>query len=781
VEKPLIRISVRNMVEFIMRSGDIWYGASGTQTMQQGAEIHRRLQKEAGEEYQSEVRLSVTREFDSFSIMVEGIADGVILKAGNVIIDEIKTTSVPLDLIDENYNSLHWAQAKCYGFMFLCQNQAASITIRLTYCFRESEAGDEVRRFSREYSYEELKEHFTGLVEEYARWVSMDLNHKKTRDKSIHSLEFPFPAYRKGQRQLAAETYRAIRDERLLFVQAPTGVGKTISVLFPAVKAMAEGMGEKIFYLTAKTVTRQAAEQTIRLMAYKGLHFRSITLTARDRICFLEHPDCNPKDCPYAEGHYDRVNAALMDILSSESLVTQETVVRFARKHQVCPFEFALDITLWADAVVCDYNHVFDPRAYLRRFFSSDGDYVLLTDEAHNLPERARDMFSAALNKQAFMEHRKEWKQFAPKLYQAFSDLNKWFISMRKTFEKSYDSRSIELPEEFVDLIKIFTWELELYILTPGQNSSREMIDLFFECRGFLAVADLFDESYLVHLVRRGSDVEIKLLCADPSHRLRKSCEKNRCAVFYSGTLQPLSFYKEILGGRAEDRAVCFPSPFPAENFCLMIAGNISTRYRDRADSQNAVMQYIRAATEAKTGNYFVFFPSFEYLQNVLKLYQNTWPEDRVIVQKRHMDEAEREEFLNAFEDMPQKSMTAFAVMGGIFSEGIDLTGERLSGVIIVGVGLPQLSAERDLISRCYQEKNGRGFEYAYMLPGLNRVMQAAGRVIRTEEDRGFALLIDDRFLHKRYKDQYPAEWQHYIQVAHPDEVAHLLSEFWNK
>ncbi|NLA83409.1 MAG: ATP-dependent DNA helicase [Clostridiales bacterium] len=777
--KPQIRISVRNMIEFLMRSGDICLAAADTKAMQQGTLLHRKLQEEAGENYRSEVRLAVTEERESFSILVEGIADGIIQEDERVIIDEIKTTSMPLDLIDENFSGLHWAQAKCYGWMYLSQNQAPYICIRLTYCRRTPEADFEVKQFLKEYSFEELNEYFTGIVNEYAKWVDMTLSHRKVRDRYIQDLAFPFPQYRKGQRRLAAEVYKAIRYKRLIFVQAPTGVGKTISVLFPAVKAMAEGMGEKIFYLTAKTVTRQVAEDTIRLMKEKGLCFRSLTLTARDKICFLNIPDCNPEACTYARGHYDRVNAAIMDILKNEDIITREIVLKYAAKHHVCPFEYALDIALWADAVICDYNHVFDPRAYLRRFFDSQGDYVLLIDEAHNLPERARDMFSASLNKQAFIEHRKQWKQSAPELYQAFSALNKWFIAIRKSFEKSYDARLAAFPTDFLKLVRTFAEELEACLLSGRQSPSREMTDLLYDCRSFLAVADLFDDRYLVHLVRSGSDVEIKLLCADPSFLLRKSYEKNRSAVFFSGTLQPLYFYKETLGGRDEDRAVSFPSPFPAENLCLMIAGNISTRYRDREESYEEVARYIRAATKMRVGNYLVFFPSYQYLKNVLDVYLNMWPDDKVIVQKRNMDDREREEFLNEFHALPAERMTAFAVMGGIFSEGIDLTGERLSGAVIVGVGLPQISAERDLISRYYQENRGSGFEYAYMLPGLNRVMQAAGRVIRTEEDRGFVLLLDDRFLHKRYLDEYPAEWKHYICVKSPDEVEKVLSEFW--
>jgi DNA excision repair protein ERCC-2 len=776
VDKAQFRISVRNMIEFLLRSGDIYIGMSSSGQMQQGTQIHRKLQAEAGEGYEAEVRLSLETEFDGFSILVEGIADGILKDGEKIVIDEIKSTSMPLELIDEEYSHLHWAQAKCYGWMFLCQIQKPSIIIQLTYCHTKT---NEIMQLRKEFSYKELEEYYTDLVEEYGRWMQMTLNHKSKRDQSISRLSFPFPQYRKGQRKLAAETYLSIRDKKLLFAQAPTGIGKTISVLFPSIKAMGEGMGEKIFYLTAKTVTRQVAEETIALLAEGGLHFRYITLTAKDKICMLETPSCNPEDCPYARGHYTRVNTALMDILSNENLITRDVVLEYARKYNVCPFEYTLDIALWADCIICDYNHVFDPRAYLRRFFDFGGDYVLLVDEAHNLGERARDMFSADLSKQAFMKYRGEWKQQAPDLYKAFTGVNKWFIELRKSYEKSYDDRTMDLPADFLDLLRIFHQELETYLLMNYKNAPQDLMDLFFDCRAFLSAAALFDLGYLVHVIRQGSDVRIKLLCADPSQRLRKTYEKNRAAVFYSGTLQPLAFYKDILGAEAEDRSVCLPSPFPAENFCLLIAGNISTRYKDRADSFDAVAQYIKAAVDHKIGNYLVFFPSFQYMDQVCEIYQDNWPEDRIMVQQREMDDNSREDFLSAFIEGPAETMIAFAVMGGIFAEGIDLPGSRLSGAVIVGVGLPQLSAERDLISSYYKERNGRGFEYAYQLPGLNRVMQAAGRVIRTETDRGFVLLLDDRFLHKRYRDQYPAEWQHYCKAGTPVKVSEIISQFW--
>jgi DNA excision repair protein ERCC-2 len=778
VEKPEIRISVRNLVEFLLRSGDIDMTVSGGSNamLQEGSRIHRKLQNEAAENYQAEVRLSCETQFPEFVLVVDGIADGVIEEQNSITIDEIKSVSTPLDMVDENYNPLHWAQAKCYGWMLLKEKDLKHINIQITYCHVETE---EIKTLEQAFDYNELEGFFRDLVEGYAAWARMSLNHKEERDGSIRQLSFPFPQYRKGQRELAAGVYLTIRDRKLLFAQAPTGTGKTISTLFPAVKAMGEGLGEKIFYLTAKTVTRQVAEQTIGIMAEKGLNLKSITLTAKDKVCLCAGADCNPSECAYARGHYDRVNEAVMDILVHETIMTRDTIIKYAEKHQVCPFEFGLDISLWVDCIICDYNYVFDPRAYLRRFFEYGGDYSLLIDEAHNLVERAREMYSVQLSKQDFLKQRKTLKEAAPKAYKELMLINKIFIELRKSFDKKYDTKTIELPGSLHSHVEKFVDAFDQFLANNrGVKIDDALMDLFFSCRTFLSVYKLYDERYVTYATREDSEVKLKLFCVDPSYLLRKACDKSRSAIFFSATLQPLSFYRDMLGGEETDRTMCLSSPFPLENLCLMAAGNVSTRYRDRPESYDSIARYIKAATKRR-GNYLVFFPSFEYMRNVYELYRNLWPDDYTIIQETHMDDNDREQFLEGFEDKPNQSMIAFAVMGGIFSEGIDLTGDRLSGAVVVGVGLPQISPERDIIARHFAKLNGLGFEYAYMYPGMNRVLQAAGRVIRTAQDRGFVLLIDDRFLHKRYLSLFPPQWQHYHKVYSPDTVSNILSQFW--
>lgn len=780
MEKPEVRIAVRNLVEFILRTGDLdMTGIVSSRRLQEGTRIHRKLQKEAGEGYNAEVRLSHRIEYDAYTLVVEGIADGIFETEDGINIDEIKTVTTPLEQIDEDYNTLHWAQAKCYAYIHAVQSELESIFIRLTYYNMDT---GKVKYLTRKFSLAELEGFFTELIGKYSAWAEFSVKHRNERDKSIKELSFPFRNYRKGQKVLASAVYRTIRDKKKIFAQAPTGTGKTISAMFPSIKAMGEGLGDKVFYLTAKTVTRQVAEKAVLLMQEKGLTVKTITLTSKDKICANQGGICSPDSCPYAKGHYDRVNEAILDILNSETVITRDILAAYSQKHMVCPFEYSLDIALWLDLIICDYNYVFDPRAYLRRFFEYGGDYILLVDEAHNLVDRAREMFSAGLDKRSFMELRRQVKAEAHGVYAAMTSINKYFIELRKSFEKTFETRVIEPPSQLFQLVEDFIREFDSCLSGGnGMKISEELLELYFNCLSFIAVYKLYDERYITYTVREGNEVGLKLFCVDPSYLLSKACDKVRSSIFFSATLLPLNYFRDILGGSEDDYTMRLVSPFERNRLCLAAADNISTKYKDREDSYALVAEYVKAAVSRKTGNYFVFFPSFEYMNKVHSLYVEAWPGDRVILQNNSMSEDEREQFLQMFEEDPQISLVAFAVMGGIFSEGIDLAGDRLSGAVVVGVGLPQVCAERDIICSYFREKNGLGFEYAYMFPGMNRVLQAAGRVIRTEQDKGFVLLLDERFVQRRYLELFPTEWSGYLRVSSTEAAGRAVEEFWKQ
>lgn len=773
-----IRTSIRNLVEFVLRSGDLESGFVGPNRALEGTKSHQKIQKESGTAYDAEVYLSFSMESDGFTIIIEGRADGIITEEEGIVIDEIKSTTSPLEYIDENYNPLHWAQAECYAYIYAEQNDIKSLTVQLTYYQIDTEEKKYIRK---SFDIAELKDFFYGLVEKYVIWAGLSKDWGMKRDESIKELKFPFESYRKGQRELAVAAYKTIEEGKNLFVQAPTGIGKTISILFPAVKAMGEEHISKIFYLTAKTITRQAAEEAFSRMRSYGLKFRTITLTAKDKVCFNKGVGCNPEQCEYAKGHFDRVNDALIDILSNEENITRETVEEYSKKHRVCPFEYSLDLSLWVDCIICDYNYVFDPRVYLKKFFlNNKGDYAFLIDEAHNLVDRAREMFSAELNKSSFLELKKIMKSKDQQLAKTLSKINTYMIGLRKQCgEQGFLVKEQELKDLY-QILKSLIEESEVW-LSKSYNTEgfEQLLELYFDSLAFIRISELFDERYVTFIETKKSEVKIKLFCLDPSYLLSQAVKRGKTAVFFSATLTPLGYFRSILGGNDDDYMISLPSPFEKSNLCLLIADNISTKYRNRESSYDKIVEIIKVTAAQKPGNYFVYFPSYKYLNEVYTRFIDECPEISTIIQGSSMSEEERETFLSEFQPDTSEVLVGFGVLGGIFSEGVDLKGDRLIGAIIVGVGLPQVSAEQDIIMDYFRVKNSMGYEYAYMYPGMNKVLQAAGRVIRSEKDRGIVLLIDERFSQRNYQNLFPEHWNHSLKAKRIIDLESNLKKFW--
>jgi DNA excision repair protein ERCC-2 len=769
-------VSVRNLVEFIMRSGDIDSGFVSSSRAVEGTRGHQRVQSQGGDSYTPEVSINYIFHGEAMDIEVTGRIDGVIEENGRVIIDEIKTTTREIMHIEEDYNPRHWAQAKCYGYIYAAQRNIKTISIRLTYYNIESE---QTRHFEKEMKLEELERFFNSLLKEYEGWAEGIANWQSKRNESIKGLTFPFESYRKGQKDLAVAVYKTIKRENKLFAQAPTGTGKTMAVLFPSIKAQGEGFTSKIFYLTAKTITRTVAENTIQILRNSGLNLRSIILTAKEKICFNSGSACNPVECEYASGHFDRINAALHEILK-EQAITRDKVEIYARKHRVCPFEFSLDISLFSDVIICDYNYLFDPRASLKRFFGEGkGDFVFLVDEAHNLVDRSREMFSAKLLKGDFMDIRTAFKEVSKELYKVLGNINKYFIEINKEVAGMEYMLLDEKPKELYKLLKGFTKiaEEKLAGRTAGQEWN-QLMDLYFEVLSFQRIYELYGDNYTTFIEGRGRDLTLKLLCLDPSKVLKSILESGRSSILFSATLTPMNYYNDILGGDGSSYRIKLLSPFPEENLCVLLDNNISTRYSNREESYEKVAEDIFRILYKK-GNYFVFFPSYKYMNEVYKIFINMSKEMDIILQRPDMNEIEREEFLSKFNLEGEKTLVGFAVMGGIFGEGIDLSGDRLIGAVIVGVGLPQISSERNIMKNYFDRTRGSGFEYAYVFPGMNRVMQAAGRVIRTESDRGVVLLIDDRFTKAPYRDLLPREWNQVRRIKRSDDIEMFVESFW--
>lgn len=784
-EKLQIKMSVRNLVEFVLRSGDIDTSFRSNVRAVEGTRAHQKVQKAQGDNYKAEVMLKQSFPYNDFLFIIEGRADGIIeneVDENNlyvpITIDEIKSTNRSLDLIDENYNMLHWAQAKCYGYIYCVQNDLKKINIQLTYFHLESET---TKKIVKTYSVDELKLFFFNLLESYIVWAEFTKEWNELRNESIKESEFPFDKYRSGQRELAVAVYKTIKENKKIFSQAPTGIGKTISTIFPTIKAFGEGHTSKVFYLTAKTITRTVAEEAFIKMREKGLKIKSVTITAKEKICFKEEAKCDPGYCEYAKGHFDRVNNALLDILKNEDDLSRNKIENYSEKHKVCPFEFTLDLAIWADSVICDYNYVFDPRVYLKRFFQdNNGDYTFLIDEAHNLVDRSREMYSAELYKSKFLELKRVFKDKNTKISKALDKINSYILRMKKQCLDEDFYLQVDAPNEiFLLLTKLIGESEEWLTENAGKEGHKELLELYFECHAFLRISELYDERYVTYVEKSRSDVKLKMFCLDPSYLLSEAIKRGKSAIFFSATLSPIDYFKDILGGNEEDYTILLSSPFEENNLCLMIANNISTKYKNRENSYIKISEYINAIFTKRKGNYLVFFPSYKYMNDVYEIFTRKYPDTNTIIQQNIMNEEEREEFLNNFSENEDSNLVGFAVMGGIFSEGVDLKGERLIGAIIIGVGLPQICFERNIIRDYFNNQSNKGFEYSYMYPGINKVLQAAGRVIRSEEDKGIVLLIDERFNHMNYQRILPNHWRNQVLVRKENEIIKELDRFY--
>ena len=792
-----IRISVRSLVEFILRSGSIdnRKGAAPDNAMAEGGRIHRMIQRRMGSDYQAEVVMRYSWSTPAYDLVVEGRADGVI--NGDVVtIDEIKGTYRDLEKMKEPVD-VHLAQAKCYASMYAREHDSAQMKVRMTYCNMETE---ELRYFVNTYQRAELDEWFEALLTEYKKWADFTNEWQEQRTASIRQLAFPF-SYREGQKELATYVYRSIVHKRKLFIEAPTGVGKTLSTVFPAVKAIGEGKAERIFYLTAKTITRTVADNTFQLLRERQLRFKTVILTAKEKICFMEETECNPGACPYADGHYDRINDAIYDLLLHEDHYNREKVEEYARKYKVCPFEMSLDMSLFSDGIICDYNYVFDPHVYLKRFFTEgvQGQYIFLIDEAHNLVDRGREMYSASLVKEDFLALKKIVREYDGKMEHQLDKCSRELLPLKRECE---DCRIVGSIEPFVQAVERLYETMEKYLEEHDESPVREdVLDFFFEISHFLLIYDGLDENYVIYTELEEDDsFMVKLFCVNPSVNLKECMQRARSTVLFSATLLPIQYYKSLLGGEKEDFEVYAKSTFNPKKKALYIGSDVTSKYSRRSPKEYYnIAYYLHEITRMRYGNYLIFFPSHSFLQSVFEVYEENFldPEtEECIIQEDIMSEEDREQFLSRFEgnrnceleDMihmdieveEEKSLLGFCVMGGIFSEGIDLKNDSLIGAVIVGTGLPQVCNEREILKSYFDAAGKNGFDYAYRYPGMNKVLQAAGRVIRTSEDVGIVALLDDRFLNGAYQQLFPRDWEEY-EVVTADRVARRVERFWDE
>lgn len=752
----LVKTSVRNLIEFVMRSGDIDNRFRDNARMIEGIRAHQKIQSSYKENYKKEYSLKNTTTLDGVEFRVEGRADGLIEEDDGYVIDEIKSTTRPLDQIDDS-NHLHWAQAKCYAYFYALDNKLDKMSISLTYVNIEDYSS---KIFREKFTYKDLEEFYYSLLDSYLSFSKILAENISKRNESIKNLDFPYKDYRKGQRKMAIAVYKTILESKNLFADAPTGIGKTVSTVFPSVKSMGEGLTDKIFYLTSKNTQAKEAIKTINLLKLNGLNIKALSITSKEKICLNDEVKCNPIDCPFAKGHFDRVNKALFDILENEEIMDFDIITSYAEKHRVCPFEFELDISTYVDFITCDYNYVFNPTVYLRRFFDEIIDkYVFLIDESHNLLERSRDMYSFSFTKLRLEEIRdkldkKKQKIVIKYLNNIIDEFDNIYADHGKKLFYAQEKQIQNVEEEFLKILK----PLQKYLTDQREDPNYDqLLDLYFDISRFIKIGEVYTDGFysVISFDENLDTIIFEYKCIDPSNILAKTYKYSRSSIFFSATFSPMKYFMRILG--AEDALrLRLDMPFDNDNYVLLNK-EISTRYRDRNSNLVFISDSIHQFINSRDGNYFIFFPSYSYLEDVYEDYVSRYDDD-ILVQDRQMSEKDINKFLKNFSNESNK--TGFVVLGGIFSEGVDLVGDRLIGSMIISVGMPGVSDERNLIKDHFDKLGLSGFDYSYTYPGINKVFQAAGRVIRGEDDMGIIYLVDDRFNTYRYRSLFPKHWK---------------------
>ena len=756
MNKIILKESVRNLVEFCLLKGNIDNRFSGASRALEGTRAHQKLQKDNSNiyaKYEKEVFMSHEFELEKSIIRIEGRADGIIFDDDKVIIEEIKSTYKSFLYIDDT-NEVHWAQAKVYALIYSLDNNLNEISVRLSYVQLDT---DEVKSFERIYNIDELKKFTLNILEQYEKFSIFVHDLRIERNRSIKNIQFPFESYREGQRRLINVVYGTIKEKEMLFAQAPTGIGKTISTLFPAIKALGEEMGDKIIYLTSKTINREVAKETFNKLRNEGLKFKSIVLTAKEKSCINDEFECNPEKCIYAKDYYNKVNDVILEVLQENDSISLEILHNYAYKYKLCPFELSLDVSMYCDGIICDYNYMFDPRVSLTRMIEKN-DNIVLIDEAHNLIERAKSMYSSSLSKTQILNCKKIAKGKLRNLHSVLGKLNSYFIDLRnecnhKELTWFYENDS---PKDLSKYLNLYLKESE-EILTRGSKFEGydEILQLYFDINSFNTIMQLYDKNYVTYVEKDSQEVKLTLYCVNPADNLRKCLIKNYSTIFFSATLSPIKYYIDMLGGNEGNYRLKLPSPFKKEKLSVFVSP-INIRYKYRGKTLPYVVEKISAFIKEEKGNYIVFSPSYAYMDSLWELvnkYEGL-SEFKLIKQEADMNESKKNEFLNQFKE--NRNLIVFCVLGGMFSEGIDLPGKQLIGTVIIGVGYPKIAIENEISREFFEDY---GYDYSYVYPGINKIQQAAGRVIRTEYDEGRVLLIDDRYILPKYGSLLPIDW----------------------
>ena len=800
-ERCAIETSVRTLCALGAKSGDLDSRRASENiclAMKEGAEIHKRLQAEAGGYYNPEVPLVNTTLYEGLYYTVSGRADGIIRREDGLTVDEIKTVHTYEFFLPPR--EAHLAQLRTYAYFLAVRDDLDIVSARLTYYNVDTE---KIKYFNYTYTRSELRAFYEDLLSKVHFFALV------CADRSLEVLDaaartvFPYSELREGQEMMIRESYGAIKRGQRLFIEAPTGTGKTISSLFPAIRALGEGKVDKVFYLTAKASTRKEAYSAVHKLFSTGVRIRSVVLNAKESMCQCTAKSggafsselCSPVTCPYACGYYDRVNDALRELLDGANGYPARLILAVAEKYKVCPYELSLDLSEYCDVIICDYNYAFDPLVYLRRYFADDGrreNYAFLIDEAHNLADRARAMYSAETSLARICSVRGAITENEAELDCAFGEVERAFLSLKRLcsdnivkdaqgFERGFYMSHSPLTS-FLESLELFKKKCEAYLKKERTGELHDLVySLTSEIRRYLCINEYFDKGCLCYVQIFEGDILVKTYCLDPSRIMNSLFGRAQSSVLFSATLTPSEYFQNVLGCAKSGVFVSLPSPFDSQNTCVAVLDSVSTRFEDRDANISKYVSAIAATVSAKAGNYIVYFPSYDCLEKVSRAFAAKYPKVRTIVQKRNMTFKEKEEFLSGFKNDEGVLRVGFCVLGGAFAEGVDLPGSRLIGTVIIGVGLPGLSNERNIIRDYFDEDAGEGYNYAYTYPGMNNVLQAAGRVIRTDADRGMIVLVDDRYATLQYRSLFPSHWKNVYYSSDARSLSEIARRFWQE
>ena len=745
-------IGVRGMCEFTAKAGDLDLRFTPSPTALEGIAGHRTVAARRSADYQTEVALSGT----FHELTVRGRADGYDPTLNQL--EEVKTYRGDLDAMPDNHRQLHWAQAKVYGWLLCQQLDLTEITLALVYFNVVSEQETLIRE---RHTAEQLHAFFNQQCGIFLDWARQEIAHVQGRNAQLTALKFPHADFRTGQRVLAESVYKAVSTGRCLMAQAPTGIGKTIGTVFPMLKAMPGQKLDKVFFLTAKTPGRKLALDALGVLGESApqLKLRVLELVARDKACEYPTNACNGDSCPLAKGFYNRLPAARREA-TQQGWLDRAGLREVALRHQICPYYLSQEMARWCDVVIADYNYYFDLNALLFGLCQfHQWQVAVLVDEAHNMVERARQMYSASLDQYNLDLLRKT----APDpLKKPLNRLNRDWNALHKDQVAPYQAYP-ETPGKFIASLNLCVAAFGDYFNDHPQAANGELQGFYFEAIQFGRIAELFDEHFLFDISKRepGSKRALSRLTLRnvvPAGFVRPRLTAARSTVLFSATLNPRHFYRDLLGLPDTTAWVDVDSPFQRSQLQVQIASHVSTRFNHRQASLAPIVELLAGQFQARPGNYLAFFSSFDYLQQVAQLLVDTHPLIPMWQQSRGMAEADRQGFLERF--TPDSQGIGFAVLGGAFGEGIDLPGARLIGAFIATLGLAQVNPVNEQLKQRMGLLFGAGYDYTYLYPGMQKVVQAAGRVIRGTEDRGVVVLIDDRFAEPRIQQLLPAWWQ---------------------